>query len=245
MRRGILYRTVRGWDASRRIAPMGQCEVQIQADVGRAEPIHWKSCLIPLMHGFELVWFRCGIPAVVVSFLLIDCLDDLFLHAVIRFPDVNSHSCRMSRTNAPSDTMPHDSWLGCDPARCGNGAVRGLELKRTVGAQHGVRKRCGLCATFRPPTVSVATRTLTSGARRNGRRARDAGRSCGWLPTLEPTLVAWTADPCAELAGRGSGGHRSYRTMKAGGGGEGGGGGGGYSDAPVPVQALGPPKYSS
>ena len=224
MRRGILYRTVRGWDASRRIAPMGQCEVQIQADVGRAEPIHWKSCLIPLMHGFELVWFRCGIPAVVVSFLLIDCLDDLFLHAVIRFPDVNSHSCRMSRTNAPSDTMPHDSWLGCDPARCGNGAVRGLELKRTVGAQHGVRKRCGLCATFRPPTVSVATRTLTSGARRNGRRARDAGRSCGWLPTLEPTLVAWTADPCAELAGRGSGGHRSYRTMKAGGGGEGGGG---------------------
>ena len=226
MRRGIPYRTVCGWDASRRIAPMGQCEVQIQADVGRAEPIHWKSCLIPLMHGFELVWFRCGIPAVVVSFLLIDCLDDLFLHAVIRFPDVNSHSCRMSRTNAPSDTMPHDSWLGCDPARCGNGAVRGLELKRTVGAQHGVRKRCGLCATFRPPTVSVATRTLTSGARRNGRRARDAGRSCGWLPTLEPTLVAWTADPCAELAGRGSGGHRSYRTMKAGGGGEGGGVGG-------------------
>jgi hypothetical protein len=34
---------------------------------------------------------------------------------------------------------------------------------------------------------------LTSGARRNGRRARDAGRSCRWLPALEPTLVAWTA----------------------------------------------------
>jgi len=46
---------------------------------------------------------------------------------------------------------------------------------------------------FRPPTVSVATRTLTSGARCNGRRARDAGRSCTWLPKLEPTLVAWTA----------------------------------------------------
>ena len=135
MRRGILYRTVRGWDASRRIAPMGQCEVQIQADVGRAEPIHWKSCLIPLMHGFELVWFRCGIPAVVVSFLLIDCLDDLFLHAVIRFPDVNSHSCRMSRTNAPSDTMPHDSWLGCDPARCGNGAARGLSRIEADGGR--------------------------------------------------------------------------------------------------------------
>ncbi len=30
---------------------------------------------------------------------------------------------------------------------------------------------------FRPPTICVATRTLTSGARRNGRRARDAGRS--------------------------------------------------------------------
>ena len=53
------------------------------------------------------------------------------LHSVTRFPDVNSHSCRMSRTNAPWDTMPHDSWLGCDPARCGNWAARGLEFKRT------------------------------------------------------------------------------------------------------------------
>ena len=46
---------------------------------------------------------------------------------------------------------------------------------------------------FRPPTVSVATRTLTSGARRNpkgnGSRARDAGRSCRCLPALVPTLV--------------------------------------------------------
>ena len=124
------------------------------------------------------------------------------LHSVTRFPDVNSHSCRMSRTNAPWDTMPHDSWLGCDPARCGNGAARGLELKRNVGAQHGVRKRCGLCATFRPSTVSVATRILTLGARRNGRLARDAGRSCRWLPTLEPTLVAWTAVLALSLRSR-------------------------------------------
>ena len=28
---------------------MGQREVQIQADSARAEPVHWKSCLIPLM----------------------------------------------------------------------------------------------------------------------------------------------------------------------------------------------------
>ena len=39
MRREISCRTFRAWDASRRIASMGQCEVQIQADGGRAEPI--------------------------------------------------------------------------------------------------------------------------------------------------------------------------------------------------------------
>ncbi len=75
----IPYRTFRGWDASpgRRIASMGQCEVQIKADGARAEQTHWKLCLIPLMHGFELaVCFRCGMPAaqVAVSFLLINCL---------------------------------------------------------------------------------------------------------------------------------------------------------------------------
>jgi hypothetical protein len=69
-------RTFGDCDASRRIASMGQCEVQIQADGGRAEPIHWKWCLIPRMHGFELACFRCGIPAAVASFLLIDCLVD-------------------------------------------------------------------------------------------------------------------------------------------------------------------------
>ena len=74
MRREISSRTIRGWDVSQRIASMGQCEVQIQADGGRAETVHWKSCLIPLMHGLELVCSRCGIPAAVVSFLLIDCL---------------------------------------------------------------------------------------------------------------------------------------------------------------------------
>ena len=133
MRRVILCRTFRGWHATRRVASIGQREVQIQADGGRAA---WRA-----------------------------------------------------------ETMQ----------------------------------------IFRPPTVSVATRTLTSGARCNGRRARDAGRSCTWLPKLEPTLVAWTAVLAAELAGRGSGGHRSHRPMKA-------GGGGGARDAPVPVQALGPPK---
>jgi hypothetical protein len=45
------------------------------------------------------------------------------MNSATRFPDVNSHSCRMSRntmiTNAPWDTMSPDSWLGlgCDPAR--------------------------------------------------------------------------------------------------------------------------------
>jgi hypothetical protein len=99
MRRGIVpYRAFRGWDASgRRIAPMGQCEVQIQADAGgRAEPLHWKSCLIPLAHGFELVCFRCGIPAVVVSFLLIDCLVDYLLHAVVSHKLNSISGCKLS-----------------------------------------------------------------------------------------------------------------------------------------------------
>ncbi len=41
---------------------MGQREVQIQADGGRAELAHWKSYLIPLMHELELVsgCFRYG-----------------------------------------------------------------------------------------------------------------------------------------------------------------------------------------
>ena len=50
--------------------------------------------------------------------------------------------------------MSHLSFLGCEPARCGNWAARGLEFKRTVGVPHGLRKRRGLNATFRPPTVA-------------------------------------------------------------------------------------------
>ena len=78
------------------------------------------------------------------------------------------------------------------------GALRQLgsarsRFKRTVGVQHGVRFLGPNDADFSAADDSVATRTLTSGASRNGRRARDAGRSCTWLPKLEPTLVAWTA----------------------------------------------------
>ncbi len=173
MRRGIPYRAFCGWDASRRIAPMGQCGVQIQAGGGRAEPIHWKSCLVPLIHGLELVCSRCGIPAVVVSFLLIDCLVDYLLHAVTRLPDANSHSCRMLRTNAPRDIMPHLSYLGCEPARCGHWAARVLEFKRTVGVPHGVRKRRGLNAIFWPPTGFSRDARVRFG--------RDAGLSCRWM----------------------------------------------------------------
>ena len=71
-----------------------------------------------------------------------------------------------------------------------------------------------------------ATRTLTFGAKRNGKDAcRCAGyadRSCRCLPALEPTLVAsMDGRPCTEqpeLAGRGSGGtgDRNHRAIKAG-----------------------------
>ncbi len=61
---------------------------------------------------------------------------------------------------------------------------------------------------IRPPTgsSSVAKRTFTSesGARRTGRRARDAGRSCQcrWLPALEPFFLESSfQDPCPTLNG--------------------------------------------
>ena len=60
--------------------------------------------------------------------------------------------------------MPHLSFLGCEPAWCGNWAARGLEFKRTVGVPHGVRKRRGLNS--RDARV---------------RFRRDAGLSCRWL----------------------------------------------------------------
>jgi hypothetical protein len=46
------------------------------SDVVHACAVGYHTGLIPLMHGLELVCFRCGIPAVDVSFLLIDCLVD-------------------------------------------------------------------------------------------------------------------------------------------------------------------------
>ena len=100
-----------------------------------------------------------------------------------------SESCRMFLTDTPWDTMPHLSWPGCEPARRVNRAERGPDLywlKRTVA----LRNQRGLRATFRPPTLFVAALTRTCGAKRNGRHARDAGRSCRCLLALEPTLVA-------------------------------------------------------
>jgi hypothetical protein len=99
--------------------------------------------------------------------------------------------------------MPHLSCLGCEPARhgCVNGAAGARsEFKRT-GVQHGVQKRCRLCAIlllFRPPTVSVATCTLTSGARRSGRRAETQVEAAGkhrHLSLGRPSLPELRAAP--------------------------------------------------
>ena len=91
--------------------------------------------------------------------------------------------------------MPHLSFLGCEPARCGNWAARRLEFKRTVGVPHGVRKRRGLNAIFRPPTGFSRDARV--------RFRRDAGLSCSWLLARQLTLVVWTAAPRrAEVAGR-------------------------------------------
>jgi hypothetical protein len=130
--------------------------------------------------------------------------------------------------------MSHLSFLGCEPARCGNWAARRLEFKRTVGVPHGVRKRRGLNAIFRPPTGFSRDARV--------RFRRDAGLSCRWLLARQLKLVVWTAAPARRLrAGRTP--QPSVHEGRAGGWvGEAPEGGGGYSDAPVPVQALGPPK---
>ena len=94
MRRGIPCRTFRGWHATRRVASIGQREVQFQADGGCAA---WRA-----------------------------------------------------------ETMQ----IVCD-----------------FSAADGFRR----------------DGHMAYGARRIGSRTRDAGRSCTWLPTQEPTLVAWTA----------------------------------------------------
>jgi hypothetical protein len=55
----------------------GSARSRFKRTVGvRSEFTGNHECLIPRMHAFELVCFRCGIPAAVVSFLLIDCLVD-------------------------------------------------------------------------------------------------------------------------------------------------------------------------
>jgi hypothetical protein len=51
MRRGMLLlcRTFRGWDATRRVASIGQREVQIQADGGRAA---WRAETMQIVCDF-------------------------------------------------------------------------------------------------------------------------------------------------------------------------------------------------
>ncbi len=115
MRRGIPCCTVRAWDSSRRVASIGQCEDQIQADGARAEPIQWKSCLIPLM-----AWVRTRLFPLICVGSRAECA-------------VGYHAARFVAGMRPGAF---------------NGAARRLELKRTVGAQHGVRKRYEFCAIF-------------------------------------------------------------------------------------------------
>ena len=83
--------------------------------------------------------------------------------------------------------MSHLSFLGCEPARCGNWAARGLEFKRTVGVPHGVRKRRGLNAIFRPPTGFSRDARV--------RFRRDAGLSCRWLLARQPKVLITAHNP--------------------------------------------------
>ena len=119
MRRGMPCRTFRGWHATRRVASIGQREVQFQADGGCAA---WRA---------ETMQIVCDFSAA----------DDF---------------CRDAH----------------------------IDIRRESQRQTRPRRRSKL---------HVAAQTRTDACRLDGR-------------------------PCAELAGRGSGGHRSHRPMKAGGG---------------------------
>jgi hypothetical protein len=62
------------------------------------------------------------------------CCFACLLHATVRFPDVNCHwhLRLMLCTHAPWNTIPHVSWLGCEPTHCVNG-VRERMARRTAG----------------------------------------------------------------------------------------------------------------
>ena len=137
------------------------------------------------------------------------------LHAVTRLPDANSHSCRMLRTNAPCDTMPDVSWLACDPARCVHWAARGPDSS----GRWACSMACGNDADF--SAADGFCRDAHIDIRREVQRQTRPRRRSKLHVAAQTRTDACRLDgrPCAELAGRGSGGHRSHRPMKAGGGG--------------------------
>jgi hypothetical protein len=94
------------------------------------------------------------------------------------------------------------------------GAVIGQREVRNRSGRWACGMACGnntdYVRFFGRRRASVATRALASGATRNGRRARDAGRSYRWLPVC----LSFGRPPL--LGARGSGGHRSQRPMKDG-----------------------------
>ena len=117
--------------------------------------------------------------------------------------------------------MPHLSWLACDPARCVNWAARDPD---SSGRCHGGR------AAWRAETMQIARDfSAADGFRRDAhidnrreaqRQTRPRRRSKLHVAAQARTdACRLDGRPCAELAGRGSGGHRSHWPMKAGGGG--------------------------
>jgi hypothetical protein len=133
-------------------------------------------------------------------------------------PESWSNNSRLSRYGSRARMRREilcSTFRGRDASRRGPGASikqREVQIQADGGrAAWRVETTRIVCAIFfgpGPPTVSesVATHTSwhtqTSGAERNGRRARDAGRSCRSLPVLEPTIVAWTAVLALSLRAR-------------------------------------------
>ena len=132
----------------------------------------------------------------------------------------SSHSRRMLRTNAPVhtpwDTMPHLSWLECDPPPGRRRRVASI-WQREVQIQADGR------AEWRAETMQIVCDfSAADGFRRDGHidnrreahwqtrpRRRSKLHVAAHARTGRRLSLAVDGRPCAELAGRGSGGHRS------------------------------------